>query len=698
MPKVMLGCVFACLSALASEAGAGVDGELALKSPDGRIRVEFRTCAEGMSWSLYRDGRTLVKPSRLGLRFAAGNPNEAGAEFLSEMKVVAVRRSRSDTVWTTGLYRRGSVRDRYNGMTVDLVETEARQPSIGLGRTSIVKIPRRIRIVFRAYDEGAAFRYVVPEQEVFDGFQLKEDLTQWNFRGDPVTWTTRYGAPSGSEERPFVKGPVSGIGVKDCLGLPVIVETEGATVALCEAALVNWSGLFFRAGKAADGGAMLSAELAKLPHTPASTKDVAVIRKTPAESPWRVAIVGDDEVDLLRKNDIIMNLNPPPEKGMDFSWVKPGVSSWDWWVESNNSLSTGLTLKLVDFAAEMGWPYHTVDGGWYGFARRPNHGPDVDLLPRKDFDLGKIMARAKSKGVGIWLWVHWMQLEDTGLEESFSRMAKWGVTGVKTDFLNRSDQWMVNWCVKAARIAAKHRICLNIHGSFRPAGIERTWPNVLTREAVLGNEMNIFDKQITVGHSLTLPFTRFLLGPGDFTPGGFGNVYSKDFVPQVRKGHRYGDETDRCPHWAEQRGTRAFALAQCVAYDSPLTTLCDWPERYRGAAGIEALRGLPTVWKDTVPLEGKCGEFYSVLRQTHDGRYYYAGMTVNGRSLELPLGFLGEGEWEAVTYADDPERTPADAKALSVTRRSVGKTTRLRFDLCDEGGVLAVFSRLTPSR
>ena len=672
-------------------------GELSLKSPDGRICVGFGADASGMSWNLSRDGRLLVKPSRLGLEFAAGSPNEKGAESLSEMKVVDVRRSQSDTIWTTRLSRRGKIRDHYNEMTVDLVETEARLPRIGLGQTSFVKIPRRISIVFRAYDEGAAFRYVVPEQEVFDGFQLTEELTQWRFTGDPVTWTTRYRRPTGGEESQFVKSPVSGIDAKTCLGLPVIVETEGSTVALCEAALVNWSALFFRAGKSSDGDAVLSAELAKLPRTPASTMNVAVIRETPASSPWRVAIVGDDEIDLLRKNDIIQNLNPPPDEKIDFGWVRPGASSWDWWVESNNSLSTELTLKLVDFAAEMGWPYHTIDGGWYGFARRPNHGPAVDLRPRKDFDLARIVAHAKKKGVAIWVWVHWMELDDVGLEESFSRLEKWGVAGVKTDFLERADQWMVNWCERAARIAARHHICLNLHGSFRPTGVERTWPNLLTREAVLGNEMSIFfADRITIKHCLTLPFTRFLLGPGDFTPGGFGNVYSRDFVPQVEKGHRYGDETDRCPHWAEQQGTRAFSLAQCVAYDSPLTTLCDWPERYRGAAGVEALRELPTTWKDTIPLEGKCGEYYSVLRQAHDGRFYYAAMTVDRRSIELPLDFLGEGEWNVVTYADDLKRTPADAKALSVIGRRVRKGDRLRFDLCGEGGVLAVFSKATP--
>jgi alpha-glucosidase len=416
-----------------------------------------------------------------------------------------------------------------------------------------------------------------------------------------------------------------------------------------------------------------------------------VIASTPAASPWRVAIVGNDEVDLLRKNDIIVNLNPPPDPAIDFSFVKPGASTWDWWVESNNSLSTDLALKLVDFASEMGWPYHTIDGGWYGFARRPNHGPNVRLQPRKDFDLARIVAHAREKGVGIWVWIHWMKIDEVGLDETFSRLKKWGVVGVKTDFLDRQDQEMVSWCERVCRAAARHGIMVNFHGSFKSTGVERTWPNMITREAVLGNEMNIFRKSVTPAHCATLPFTRFLLGPADFTPGGFGNVYSKDFVPQIKKGHRYGDETDRCPHWAEEMGTRAHSIAQCIQFDSPLMTLCDWPDRYRNADGIEALRGLPAVWKDTRPIAGRCGEFYAVIRESHDGRFYFAATSVKARNIDLPLDFLGDGEWEMSVFADDPMRTPSDAKAISVGVRSVRKDGKESFSLCDEGGVVAVF-------
>ena len=664
---------------------------LEVKSPDGRIAMAFETGANGMAWSLSRDGKSLVGLSRLGLEFIHNGLKERSPD-LAEMKVVQRRRASADTTWEPLLYRRGTVRDRYNELAVDLVESEARVPKVGLGRTEVVKVPRKLTMVFRAYDEGVAFRYVVPEQEAFDGFEIRDELTEWRLPSGAEAWVTTYANEATGQESTFDKMPVASIPSDVFVGMPVVVETEGTSVAFCEAALVNWAGLCYKAKKGADGAPMLVASLAKLPPTAASTAGSAVIATTPATSPWRVAIVGDDGLDLLKKNDIIVNLNPPPDPSIDFGFVKGGASSWDWWVESNNSLSTELTLKLVDFAAEMGWPYHTIDGGWYGFSRRPNHGPNVDLKPRKDFDLGRIVRHAAEKGVGIWVWIHWMEIEDVGIEETFARLEKWGVKGVKTDFLERQDQWIVNWYEKVCRAAAKHRVMVNFHGAFKPTGTERTWPNNLTREGILGNEFNIFRSTITPRHCATLPFTRFLLGPGDFTPGCFANVYSKDFVPQVKKGHRYGDETDRCGHWAEEMGTRAHALAQCVAFDSYLMTLCDWPERYRGAPGVEALKSLPASWKATTPVAGRCGEYYAVLRETHDGRFYFAATTVDAREVELDLGLLGEGEWKVRIYADDPAKTPSDAKALAVSERTVSaRDGKLSFALCAEGGAVAIF-------
>lgn len=665
--RLMIGIL---LFAVAQVCGAE---DLVCKSPDGRLEVRFAADAKGLAWMLSKDGKTMVRPSRLGLEFS-------GLPAFGEFCIVGYDERAADSTWTNRLYRRLEIRDCYNETTVWLEERTAPKPCAR---------PRRLGLCFRAYDEGVAFRYVIPEQPEIPGFQLLRELTEWRFADDPTAWITEYTAHQNSQECPFVHKKLDAVPAESLVGMPLLVGTGGAMLALTEAALSNWAGMFYRVKEGS-----VCVDLSPLPPSGASTPGVAVIRRTPAESPWRVTMVGADELDLLTKNDIIQNLNPPPEPGLDFSWVKPGASSWDWWVESNNSLSTELTLKLVDFAAEMGWAYHTIDGGWYGFARRPNHGPDVKIECRPHFDLPRIVRHAAEKGVGIFVWLHWEALEDNGIEETFAKFEGWGVKGVKLDFHDRQDQWMVRWFENVCRIAARHRILVNFHGAFKPTGTERTWPNNLTREAVRGNEFNIFDCIVTPDHCATLPFTRFLIGPADFTPGGFGNVFSRDFVSQVDKGHRYGDEADRCPHWAEEQGTRAHAIAQCIQFDSPVMTLCDWPERYRGAAGIEALRGLPSVWKRTIPIGGKCGEWYAVVREAFDGRFYFAVTSLQDRKVVVKLDFLDKRAWRVGTYADDPVRTRADPKILSEEVRIVHSSDVLSFDVIGEGGAVAVFKSM----
>ena len=671
MKRLLLALVLAASSASAAE--------LSCQSPDGRLTVGFACDAAGLRWTLARDGRELIAPSPLGLVFSGFK--QRGRNELGELKVVDTSIRSADTTWTTRFYRREKVRDHYNELTVTL--EEAKDPH------------RRIGFVFRAYDEGAAFRYVIPAQAGVAGLEILGERTAWRFTGKRTGWFTSYDSISTSQERPFVRSTFADIPPAAFIGMPAVVEMDGAKVALCEAALSNWAGIFYRTpeGGQPSDASVLEAYLTPLPHSEAATAGSSVICTLPAASPWRVAICGDDELDLLKKNDILVNLNPPPEDGIDFSWVKPGVTTWDWWTDSNNALSTEKALKFIDLAAEMGWSYHTIDGGWYGFARRPNHGPNVKLEPRAGFDLTKIIAHARKNGIGIWLWIHWQEIEDVGVDETFARLEKWGVQGVKTDFLNRQDQWMVNWCERVCRAAAKHRILVNFHGAFKPTGTERTWPNNLTREGILGNEVNKFADIVTAAHCATLPFTRFLLGPGDFTPGSFGNAFSKGFVSQCDRGHRYGDETDLRPILAESIGTRANSIAQCIAFDSPLTTLCDNPARYRGAEGVEALRALPTVWKETRPLGGQCGEFYSVVRESFDGRFYFAALTAKRRELELKLDFLNDGEWTMQVFADDAELTPGDAKAIAHDVRKVRRGETVSFALYDEGGAVAIFER-----
>lgn len=643
---------------------------LGVVSPDGRNGFEL-SIGEKLTWQATRDARIVVEPSRLGLSFVAQKP------FCS-LRVVEEKRRGIDTVWTNRFGGNSVVRDRANELTLTLEEVKGPK--------------RRLGLVVRAYDEGVAFRYVIPQQSAFHAFSVKEELTEFRFDGDPLAWLTVYDRHENSHENIYSHRSIRSVDEKQVVGFPAVVELPNCRAAICEAALSKWAGMFLTVPLTQVPRSATAFKVALSP-APGAARTGLTAGVTPAVSPWRVVMLADDDIGLVKCRDLMLNLNPPPEGGdAAFDWVEPGVTGWDWWVNSNNDFSKERILKGIDFASEMGWKYHTIDGGWYG---RPAGDAGAVLEPLPEWDLPFCLDYAKKKGVGLILWAHWAVLEENGVEETFAKFERWGVKGVKIDFMNRQDREMVDWYEKVCRIAAKHRLLVNFHAAIKPTGMERTWPNQITREAVRGNENSKWENPSDALNAAMLPMTRYLIGPGDYTPGGFDNVFAKDFVSQMDRGHRYADmspESRAMKIYAQEVGTRGHALALCVAYDSPLMTLCDWPERYRGAAGIAALRNLPTVWRRTIPLAGRIGEFYAVVRESFDGRFYVAVQTVRPRKVDVKLDFLGEGTLTARLFADDPAKTPKDANALLERTQAVTRGDHLTFDCCGEGGGVAILS------
>ena len=635
-------------------------------SPDGRNKIVFAG-GKSPSWSVTRDGKTVIRRGDFGLVFGKQPPPGA-------LEVVSVKRREFDSVWRDRFGGNEFVRDRANETEILFATPE------GL----------RLGVVIRAYDEGVAFRYLIPEQDVFDNFVVTGEKTSFRFAGDPLAWYASYDSHLNSQEGEFQRRSLRSLGDKRLAQLPAVVETKAGYAAICEAELRDWAGAFLAfdlVQRPADSTAL------KIALSPAPVEAFNIVGgRTPAKSPWRVVILADDAVGLVRNKSIIQNLNPPPEGGeAAFDWVKTGASAWDWWYDSNNDLSTTGTIGKIDFAAEMGWPYHTMDAAWYG---RPAAAAGLKFLPRKDLDLKAILAHAKAKGVGILLWVHWAVLEANGVEETFAEFERWGVSGVKIDFLARQDMLMVAWVEKVARLAAKHHLVVNFHAMYHPTGRRRTWPNVLTSEGIRGNEISKWEIPSDAMNPATLVFTRLLAGPGDYTPGGVANVHARDFVCQIERGHAYGDsspENVAKKIYAEEVGTRAHALALTVAFDSPLMTLCDCPERYRKAQGAELLKDLPAVWRRTVPLAGSIGEYYAVAREAYDGRIYLSVQSVEARELKLPLDFLGEGRYDYTGVTDDPERTPSDANAVRRLSGTATAADSLSLRLDDEGGALLLF-------
>lgn len=394
--------------------------------------------------------------------------------------------------------------------------------------------------------------------------------------------------------------------------------------------------------------------------------DIAVQAATPHVSPWRVIMLGRTPADLVNSS-IVLNLNEP-SRITDPFWIKPGVSSWNW-LSCGGEMDMELLEGFIDLSAAMQWDYALIDDGWY---KDGNCTTSIDGL-----DIPSLVAYAKERNVKLWLWVHWQAL-DQRLEESFALYEKWGIAGVKTDFMSRDDQWMVNWYHKVLASAAAHQLMINFHGSYKPTGVRRTWPNLMTREAIYGEEQNLGSRLNDPVHKTTLPFTRMLAGPMDYTPGSMLN--------ETRDSWSAGRPVKTI-------GTRCQELAICVIYDSPILTMADKPENYYGQRGVEFLKDLPTSWEETKVLNGRIGEYITTARKT--GSTWYLGSITNfdERTVDVPLTFLDSGKYKVILFEDGPTAGTTDARDVHRRELTVTKKDTLTVKLASGGGFAAILTK-----
>ena len=647
-----------------------------LRSPDGRLAIVVSDTG-GLHYRIDVDGRPVVIDSRLGLAFQDGTKLGPAAIIVQNVE------ARHDGTWQNHFGKRLVVPDRWRQMTLALREEGPKPRSFGL--------------IVRAYDDGVAFRYDLPEASGLGQFVLTKECTEFRFAGDYRCWR---GDESVCAENQYPEARLSTIpkltsdkkrpGQPFMSVLPLLVESPGCYVAVAESDLLDWAGMFLTG----TGSPGVTVSLA-----PRNDGQGLVRSTVPRVSPWRVLMIGRRAADLLG-SDLIATLATPNRLG-DVSWVKPGVCAWDpWWTGVNPSLphvpeymgvfSRGDTRshkEYIDFAAEMGWSYQLVDWFWYenmtSYDILLNLGGKNPPRPPVDFekcvphvDMQAVLAHAKSRGVRLMIWLHSYDLDRYGIERACKLFSRWGAAGLKIDFMNSDSQETVAWYAKVIATAARHRLLIDFHGAYKPTGLARTYPNYITQEGVLGNEYNKLEGDLcTPLHTITLPFTRALLGPMDFTPGGFLNVDPKDF---------------KITSPAVVMGTRARQLAMTVVYPSPLLVLCDSPANYRGQPGVEFFRGLPTVWDETVVLAAEVGRSVAVARRSH-GRWYLAAMNGNAAvTLRVPLGFLGPGKWSLKSFADRPGAPP---KTVVEASQSVDAATCLPLVLAPAGGFAGVLTR-----
>jgi alpha-glucosidase len=643
----------ACILCIAALSFAQTES-VRVASPDNQLVLTLRTGpaqpdpnapprerpVEGLRYSVRFHGKALLDDSPLGLKLEG-----AGAALGAGSRLVNHEEKSADETYTIPVGKTSSVRDHYNAVRAEFEDGQG----------------RKLTLEVRAYDDGVAFRYVVPEQAAIKDANVERELTEFHFSKDAITYPLIVDGYQSSYEDEYQARQVSGLHHVPGVGW----------AAFTEANIENYAGMYVRKARAPFAvGTDLSPRLDK--------SSLAVETDLPVTTPWRVLMVGDEPGRLVESN-IILNLNPPT-KIADMSWIKAGKSAWDWWsgeaapsVSFKTGMNTATMKHYIDFASASGFSYMLIDAGWALADRKgPNdYGAVADITKvTPEVDMPELLRYAKEKNVRIWLWSHWSSV-DKYMDEAFPLFEKWGVAGVKIDFMQRDDQEMVRWYRHVCDLAAQHHLMIDFHGAFKPDGLRRTWPNLVTREGVMGKEYLKWSARVTPVHNTTLPFTRMLAGPLDYTPGAFGNVTRAQFIPR--------DKEPMAPN------TRAHELALYVVLESPLMMVSDYPEHYAGQRDFEFIKQVPLTWDEIRVLNGRPMENITVARRS--GEDWYVGSITNwdARTVEVPLSFLGEGKYMAEIYADAPD-AGMDATHTSFTKQPVDRSTVLDVKMAPGGG------------
>jgi len=632
---------------LGVSAGSATAAERVVASPSGQTEIRLSDESGQASFSLKFKGQTLVAPSPLGLVL------DKGGLLSRNLKIASASTRKVDETYELVVGKARTVRDRYAETTVEFLETNGLQ--------------RRLKVIARAYDDGVAFRYVLPDQTNLAGVAVRGEDTKFEIAGDDRCWALNLGRFGTSHEGEYDPIPAKSFRAQALYELPVVCHTDKAAFAIAEADLKNWAGLYLTGRE--DGGPGLQAKLSPRLDDPA--KAVTTRIGTDTVSSWRVVMVGDTPGDLVSSN-LMTSLNPPTAL-TDTSWIKPGKAAWDWWNGSKVAGSEGMndaTMKgFIDFAAANKLEYMLIDDGWYaGSGQAPQVLPGTDVTKAvPEIKIQDLVAYGRDKGVGIMLWVHWKAL-DAQMDEALAAYEAWGVKGIKVDFMDRDDQQIVDYYHRLLTKAGQHKLMVDLHGAYRPTGLTRTYPHYVTQEGVLGAEYNKWSARITATHNVTLPFTRMLLGPMDYTPGGFRNVRPQDFKNQFLL--------------PTVQTTRGQALAMYVAFDSPLTMVSDSPITYAASpAGLDFISAVPTSWDETRVLSGEIGQSIVIARRK--GTEWWVGAMTNetGRTVKVPLGFLGTGAFKAEIREDGAEPT-----ALKTSSQAVTAKQTLPLTLAPSGG------------
>ena len=618
-----------------------------LRSPDQRIEVRIRF-TERLRYDVLLSGKLLLQDSTLSLK------TESATLGLDPR--VKDARNRTVDQWVEPVVRQkfARLRENFNELRLEMDGNYA--------------------VLFRAYNEGVAYRFetALPQaqQKIFS------EEVSLNFAGDDNVYYPKEDGFFSHNEREFLYLPMKEIAPDSIASLPAVVDTkDGIKVAVAESDVEDYPGLWLRGTR----GNGLSGIFPPYPLKEQLNRDrdlkiteaadyIAVTGGTRA-FPWRILGIAEKDGALITNQ--MVYLLAKPSQVQDVSWIKPGKVAWDWYNANNiygtnfkSGINTQTYKYYIDFASRYGIEYVILDEGWYKLGNLLQVAPEMNIE--------ELVAYGKQKHVGLILWVVWKTLDDQ-FEPALSQFEKWGIKGIKVDFMQRDDQPVINFYHKVCREAAKRRMLVDFHGAVRPATMTRTWPNLVNTEGVRGLEQNKWSKYANPKHNVTIPFTRMFLGPMDYTPGAMVNSGSeRNFAPIF----------DR----PMSLGTRCHQLAMYVVYESPLQMLADSPSHYlREPEVMEFLSPVPTTWDETRVLDAKIAEYVLIARR--HGRDWYVGAMTNwtARELEIDFSFLSDGGYELESYQDgiNANRFGSDYAKM---KKQISKTDKLRIKLAEGGG------------
>lgn len=623
-----------------------------LTSPDGKLKVEV-FAGQGLSYQVSYDNAIVLSKSNIDIILSKR------VSIGMDSRVMRVQRKKIEEMVESPFYRFKEFVAACNELNLKLKN--------GFG------------VVFRAYNDGVAYRfYTTRKDEVI----IEKEVAEFNFPED----YTAYLPYSTNDEKPMAMAyqniydvtPLSK--AKDKLAfLPVTVDCGKVKLTVLESDLEAYPGMFVQAK-----GTSLQGTFAPYPTKTDFypwrvqeyvTETADFIAKTTGARnyPWRVLAVTTDDRQMP-VNNLVYALASPNRIG-DYSWVKTGKVAWDWWNDWNLKgvpFQAGINMDTykyyIDFASQNGIEFVVLDEGWYN----PKSGDMLTVIP--ELNLEELIAYGKQKKVDIILWTVFNVL-DKQLEAACKKYSEMGIKGFKVDFLDRDDQTAVEMVYRIAEATAKHKLTLDLHGIYKPTGINRTYPNIINFESVFGmeevkwteieNNMPLYD--------VTFPYIRMMAGPVDYTPGAMSNRSKADWKAMYSS--------------PMSMGTRCHQLATYIVHDSPLTMLCDAPTNYKGEEEcVEFITSIPVEVDATFIADGKLGEYIVTVRQK-DADWYIGGMTNwDERDIVLDFSFLPEGKSYQATVFTDGINANKNAEDYQASSYTVDHTKKLNIHMASGGG------------